>query len=160
MELYLLRHGSAERGVAGEADSERALTEQGEHEIRRVVAAAKLAQACPSVVLSSPYKRARQTARIAADLLDCSSPVLASDALMPDANPRALWEEIRTHRSEAALLLAGHEPLFSAATAYLLGCPELQVSFPKAGLVRIDMDRFGPEPRGILRWMLTPHLTV
>jgi hypothetical protein len=26
----------------------------------------------------------------------------------------------------------------------------------KAALVRIDCDRLGPEPKGVLKWMLTP----
>jgi phosphohistidine phosphatase len=160
MELYLLRHGSSERARAGEPDSERPLTADGEHEIRRVVAAAKLAGACPTLILSSPYRRAMQSARIAADLLDYKGPVLASDALTPDADPPAVWEEVRVHRSEAALLLAGHEPLFSACAAHLLGSPDLQVDFPKAGLLRIEFERFVAEPRGILKWMLAPDLVA
>lgn len=158
MELYLLRHGSSERGRADEPDSERLLTADGECEVRRVIAAAKLAQASPSLILSSPYRRARQSARIAADLLDYQGPLPVSEALTPDADPRAVWEEVRLQQSESGLLLAGHEPLFSACTAHLLGYLNLQVYFPKAGLVRIDLDRFGPEPRGILKWMVTPHL--
>jgi phosphohistidine phosphatase len=160
MELYLLRHGSSERVRDGEPDSERSLTVAGEYEIRRVIAAARLARACPSLILSSPYKRARQSARIAAELLDYQGPVPASEALTPEADPRAVWEEVRLQKSESGLLLAGHEPLFSACTAHLLGFLDLQVDFPKAGLVRIDFERFGPEPRGILKWMLTPHLFV
>lgn len=160
MEIYLLRHGSAARAAAGEADSERPLTEDGENEVRRVVAAAKLAQASPSLILSSPYKRARQTANIAADVLDYKGPLLASETLTPEADPHAVWEEIRAHRSEAGILLAGHEPLFSATTAYLLGCQELHVHFAKAGLARIDMEQFGAAPHGVLQWMVTPSLTV
>jgi hypothetical protein len=30
------------------------------------------------------------------------------------------------------------------------------VDMKKSALVRVDCDRFGPEPRGILKWMLTP----
>jgi hypothetical protein len=26
----------------------------------------------------------------------------------------------------------------------------------KAALVRVDVDRFGPQPLGVLKWMLTP----
>ena len=160
MEIYLLRHGSAERAAAGAPDSERSLSEEGRHEVRRVISAAKLAGVCPSLVLASPYKRARQTAKIVADVLDLKEPVVPSDALIPNADPRAVWDEIRVHQDRTSLLLAGHEPLFSACTAYLLSCPELQVDFPKAGLVRIDFDSFGTGPRGVLRWLLTPHLTV
>jgi phosphohistidine phosphatase len=54
--------------------------------------------------------------------------------------------------------MASHEPLMSSLTAYLLGCPAMQVDMKKAALVRIDLDRFGPEPRGLLKWMLTPSV--
>jgi len=145
---------------AGEADSERALTAAGEQEIHQVVAAAKLAHVCPSLILSSPYKRALRTAAIAAELLDCKHPPVTSDALTPDSDVRAVWDELRIHRDESSILLAGHEPLFSACGAYLLGAPDLRIDFPKAGLLRLDIDAFGPEPRGILRWMITPQLTT
>jgi len=32
----------------------------------------------------------------------------------------------------------------------------LRVDMKKAALVRIDCDRIGREPRGVLKWMLTP----
>ena len=99
------------------------------------MAAAKLAQACPSLILSSPYRRARQSAKVAADLLGYMGPVLTSDALTPDADSRAVWEEVRVHQSESGLLLAGHEPLFSSCTAYLLGCSKMQVDFPKRWVI-------------------------
>jgi hypothetical protein len=44
----------------------------------------------------------------------------------------------------------------SATAAYLLGAPALQVDMKKAALMRIDVDRFGPRPAGVLKWMLTP----
>jgi phosphohistidine phosphatase len=160
MELYLLRHGSAERGQAGVADSDRSLTEEGEHEIRRVTAAAKLGHMCPSLILASPYRRAMQTARIAADVLGYKDPVLTANALQPESNVREVWDEIRVHRDQPSLLLCGHEPLFSASAAYLFGCPELLVDFPKAGLLRIDLETFALEPRGVLKWMLAYYLTA
>lgn len=159
MEVYLLRHGSAEFASAGAQDSERLLTEEGRVEVRRVVAAAKLAHACPSVILSSPFRRAMESAQIAADLLDYKGELITSNALTPDASARGVWEEIRVYRDQQCVLLCGHEPLFSAAGAHLLGCPELRIDFPKAGLLRLDIENFGPEPRGVLRWMLAPALT-
>jgi phosphohistidine phosphatase len=160
MELYLLRHGTAERGKDGASDSERSLTEKGEHEIRRVTSAAKLGNMCPSLILASPYRRAMQTAKIAADVLDYKDAVLTTDALLPEGDVHAMWDEIRLHRNQGCLLLCGHEPLFSASAAYLLGCPELLVDFPKAGLMRIDLEAFANEPRGVLKWMLAYYLTV
>jgi len=160
MELYLLRHGSAERGQAGLSDSDRSLTEEGEHEVRRVTAAAKLGNMSPSLILASPYRRAMQTARIAADVLGYKDPVLTTNSLLPESDVHEVWDDVRVYRDQASLLLCGHEPLFSASAAYLLGCPELLVDFPKAGLMRIDLESFALEPRGALKWMLAYYLTA
>ena len=46
----------------------------------------------------------------------------------------------------------------SSLAAFLLACPALSVDMKKAALVRVDCDRLGPEPRGVLKWMLTPAL--
>ena len=160
MEVYLLRHGDAEPAPEGGSDTERSLTGIGRHDVRRVVSAAKIAHVCPSLILSSPYKRALETAQLAADLLDYKGRIRTATSLVPDSSPPALWDEIRGVRDETCVLLAGHEPLFSAASAYLLGAPDLRIDFPKAGLIRIDLDAFPSEPHGVLRWMLSPALTI
>jgi hypothetical protein len=41
---------------------------------------------------------------------------------------------------------------------FLLGSPALNVDMKKAALLRIDVERAGPQPHGILKWMLTPAL--
>ncbi len=48
----------------------------------------------------------------------------------------------------------------SATVAYLSGCPALQVDMKKAALVRIDIERLGAAPRGVLKWMITPGLCL
>lgn len=83
-----------------------------------------------------------------------------SPSLEPGGRPEAVWEEIRARRGEDQILLAGHEPLFSALTAHLLGVPALVVDFKKGALVRIDTQSFGAAPRGVLRWMLTARLAM
>ena len=46
----------------------------------------------------------------------------------------------------------------SATAAFLLGAPGLHVDMKKAALLRVDVDRFGPQPLGVLKWMLTPSV--
>jgi phosphohistidine phosphatase len=156
MEIYLLRHGIAEDGRAGQPDSERELTGEGREKLRRVLKRARAADVAPSLILSSPYRRAVETASIASESLEYKGKVVETRALIPDASPQEAWEEIRSRHGETAILLASHEPLMSALTAFLLGCPALRVDMKKAALVRIDCDRIGREPRGVLKWMLTP----
>jgi phosphohistidine phosphatase len=150
MEIYLLRHGIAEEGYP---DSARALTAEGKEKLRRVL---KQAAVKPSLILSSPYRRAVETAEIAAEVLGYTGDIERSESLTPDGSPQEVWEEIRARRDEDSILLASHEPLMSATVAFVLGAPGLHVDMKKAALVRVDLDRFGPQPLGLLKWMLTP----
>ena len=156
METYLLRHAIAENARPGLKDDDRALTDEGRKKLKRVLERARDAGVKPDLILSSPLRRALETAEIAAEWLKYDGKVVLSGALVPDGNPRQVWDEIRTHKSESAILLASHEPLMSSLLAHLLGSPALMVDVKKAGLARIDFDRFGPVPRGILKWLLTP----
>lgn len=156
MEIYLLRHGIAESHAA--SDAERDLTQEGREKVRDVVKVAARAGVKPSLILSSPLRRAVATARIAGDLLGFKGEVLLTRALTPDAEPGEAWDEIRAHRSEDALLLAGHDPLFSTLGAFLLGAPDIQIDFKKGAILAIEMESFGARPRGVLKWMLTAKL--
>jgi phosphohistidine phosphatase len=158
MQLYLLRHGIAEDGKPGRPDSERALTDEGRIRLRRVLKRARLAGVEPGLILSSPYRRALETAEIAVEVFRYEGEIVRSRAFVPETPSRQAWEELRLHSSEESVLVASHEPLMSSLTGLLLGCSSLQVDMKKAALVRIDLDRFGAEPGGVLKWMLTPGL--
>ncbi len=158
MELYLLRHGIAEDGSAGQSDADRALTAEGKRKLHRVLKVALRADVIPSLVLTSPYKRAFQTAEIAADVLKYKGELLRTESLIPSSKPASVWDEVRVHREQTQLLLAGHDPLFTDLVGYLLGFPGLQIDFKKGALIRIDFEKFSAEPRGTFKWMLVPKL--
>jgi len=156
MQIYLLRHGIAEDARPGQSDAERALTAEGREKLRRVLRRAAAAGVRPASILSSPLRRALETAAVASEALEYTGKIAESPALVPEASPYDLWEEIRRRGEEPAVLLASHEPLMSAMVAFLLAGPALQVEMKKAALVRIDCERLAREPRGVLKWMLTP----
>jgi len=153
VQIYLLRHGIAENSTP---DSDRALTPEGRDKLRRVLTRARDADVAPSLILSSPYRRALETAEIAAEVLNYRGKVVKIRELLPEASPYDTWEQIRKHSDESAILLASHEPLMSSLAAFLLASPALAVDMKKAALLRVDCDRIGPEPKGVLKWMLTP----
>ena len=157
MEIYILRHGIAEEGKAGAPDADRALTDTGREKLRAVLEQAHVAGVKPSLILTSPYRRAHQTAHMAGQVLGCHK-IVETEILVPGSAPKAVWEAICARRREPALLLAGHEPLLSMTVGYLLGAPSLQVDLKKAALVRIDQETFSGAPHGVLKWMLTPRL--
>lgn len=156
MKIYLLRHAAAEPAEAGMKDSDRALTEDGQVKLKHVLKRAKAAGVAPAVILSSPLRRALETAQIAADSLGYRAKIVETAALVPNASPHDVWNEIRARRDEPSILLASHEPLMSSTLSLLLASPALQVDMKKSALARVDCDRFGAEPRGVLKWLLTP----
>jgi phosphohistidine phosphatase len=158
MELYLLRHGIAEDRAASGRDADRALTEEGRRKLEKVLRRARKAGVEPALILSSPLRRAMETAQMAAGELGCKSAIVRCDALLPDSTPRQAWSEIRAHGDEPSLLLTGHEPLFSQTAAWLLGSTRAMIDFRKGALLCIDCAPAGAEPRGVLQWMLTPKV--
>jgi phosphohistidine phosphatase len=113
----------------------------------------------PTLIISSPYTRAMETAAIAAKELQYNSEIVRSDRLLPNSTPPDVWSEIRAHRDEPSILLAGHEPLFSATVAWMVGSTRAMVDFRKGALARIDFSTIGADPRGVLQWMLTPKVS-
>jgi len=160
MEIYLLRHGIAEDVRAGEPDSDRSLTPEGKKKLRGVLRVAAEAGVRPSLILTSPYRRALQTAQLAAEIFNYEGDLLRTRSLEPSSRPDGVWEEIRVHKEEPQILLVGHEPLFSVLTAFLLGCSGFQMDFKKGGLACVEIDKFGSAPKGVLKWYLTPKLTA
>lgn len=158
MQVHLLRHAIAEDPAPGMRDRDRDLTREGVDKLRAVLRFAPKTGIDPAIIASSPYLRARETARIAAEVLRCKDRLQEWACLTPESDPEAVWTEIRVHKDAPQLLLVGHQPLFSGLTAYLLGDRSLRIDFKKSAWARIDIDRFGPAPRGILKWMLPPKM--
>lgn len=142
------------------SDADRALTGEGKKKLQQVLSRAAHAGVRPELIISSPLKRALQTADIAKKELGYGEEIARSHALTPSTDPRTAWTEIRAHALIESLLLVGHNPLFTSLSGYLLGSPEAQIDFKKGAMMRIDLENLGAEPRGILRWYLTARLAT
>jgi phosphohistidine phosphatase len=159
MELYLFRHGIAEDAPPGRPDSSRALTAEGRERTAAVAKMARRAGVEPSLIASSPYVRAVQTAEVAAKEFGYKDELTQLPSLAPHGTPEAVWSDLRDLSDERAVLLAGHEPLLANLAAYLLNAPGLVIDMKKSAIVRIDLATLGTAPRGVLRWMIVPKLT-
>ena len=156
MEIFLLRHGMAGRTRPGGSDADRELTEEGIEAVGRVATRARAAHVVPSLILSSTYARAAETAAIAARVLGYQGRIERTAALLPDASPFDAWEEIRAWASDGQVLVVAHEPLLSSLAAFLLGVSALEVQMVAAAMVAISLEHAAIEPQGVLRWMITP----
>jgi phosphohistidine phosphatase len=160
MQIYLFRHGIAVDGAPGKPDSERALTSEGKKELRALLQMARNAGVRPTLLLSSPYRRAMETARLAEAELSCSSEILETRTLTPSGEPSEVWQEIRGHKNEKAILLSSHEPLMGLLLVYLLGGLHFLVDFKKGAMARVDVESFQSQPRGVLKWMIHPKMLL
>jgi phosphohistidine phosphatase len=114
MQLFVIRHAIAEDPVAGQADADRELTEDGERKLRRVVKGLRKLDIQLDRVLTSPWKRAKATA----DALD---PISDREPIVTELlcqSPRAeLLAMIAEHPTTVAVV--GHEPWLSELVAWL-----------------------------------------
>jgi phosphohistidine phosphatase len=155
MEIYILRHAIAEEAKAGQPDSDRRLTKEGREKLQRILSTARRAGVRPDVVLSSPYRRALETAEAAHQVLGLQERILQTDVLTPGYTPDRVWEEIRLHRDAAQILLVGHEPQLSSVVQFLTGG---RVEMKKGAMARVDVESAGPRAAGWLVWLLTAKL--
>lgn len=159
--IYLLRHADAESRAQAEDDHERALTEQGRADARRLGQFLGATEQLPDQSICSTAVRARQTAELLSEggRWQGNVPLRSARALYR-AEPIDVLHEIQgADPSLGAILLVGHEPAWSAVVSGLLGSGN--VSLPPGTCVRIDTDRdwtdvaFGS---GVLRWMVPPSV--
>lgn len=153
-----MRHAIAGAKSFSGRDADRQLTADGVRILRQVLAQARLKGLKPHSIVSSPYLRARQSAAIAAEMLEFREPVLTSNRVVPDSHPSELWQEVR-ESSDSSLLLVSHEPLLSSAASWLTGETRVIIEFRPATIVRIDFeaqrfDDLGAVPRGRLIWKI------
>jgi phosphohistidine phosphatase len=137
--LLLLRHGLAEERQAGRSDAERALSDRGRQRTRAVLEQLVARGLVADRLLSSPLRRAHQTAEIA---VHCGlAPALE---LAPELRPGgdlaaglSVW--LAAPEPPRRLLLVGHEPDLSQLAARLIGAPPGALRLRKAGLIQLNL---------------------
>ena len=157
MDLYLIRHAIAEESSVSGRDADRALTAEGKVKMRRCAAGLGAIDVRPDLILTSPSRRAAETAEIvAATLGGVETHVLAE--LAAGGELEALLAALRPYRQVEALALVGHQPdLGHLASQVMSGSPSsCPVPFKKGGVACLEI----PAPRGPLRgelvWFMTP----
>jgi phosphohistidine phosphatase len=111
MDVWLLRHAAAEDQAPSGRDADRKLTPEGA--ARASAVARGLAEMASEIeaVLSSPYRRAKETAEPAAKALGVA--VTESRALEPGHSPDEVLKQLAASSWEQVLLV-GHEPLLGS----------------------------------------------
>jgi phosphohistidine phosphatase len=150
MDLILWRHADAEDASASLSDSDRSLTGKGVKQAARMAKWLKKRLPADAVVLASPAKRARQTAR----------------ALTPDFE---VVEDIGTSASAAGVLrrcgwpkagrtlvVVGHQPTLGEVAALLMTGIQRQWSLEKGAIIWLTARERGAIPQVRLHAAISP----
>lgn len=143
MNLFVVRHAIAvNRGTPGyEDDSQRPLTDEGRKKMKRIAKGIHKLDLEFDTLLSSPYVRARDTARILANEYKIKDKVSYSDNLIPPGNFNSLMEEIREKYNVNNLALVGHEPMLSNLISWLTtGDSDMNITLKKGGICHLTLN--------------------
>lgn len=161
MKVYLLRHGIAVDRIGGEisSDWDRPLTKEGLKETNQVAQALAKIGVKANLIVSSPLVRAKQTAEIVQAVLAKNTELQITESLAPGGTASDLYKFLKPFNQLQEIFLVGHEPDMSRLAGTLLWAgPELNMSFKKAGVCRIDIVDIPPSSPGILKWFVTPKI--
>ncbi|MGB0774796.1 MAG: phosphohistidine phosphatase SixA [Akkermansiaceae bacterium] len=154
MNLLLIRHAQAENFAMSDAD--RALTEKGRDQARRVGEFLAAQGLTPEITLSSPYTRARQTAEIFCESADAEAPVI-EPWLACGMRPGDALAELASYAEFKSIAICGHNPDFAMLAEWLLGSQAGGVHVRKASIIHFSNVR-PPVQGGYLEMMLPPGI--
>src|SRR6266849_1900609 len=155
MIIYFLRHASAgEHLVNPKKDEKRALDKEGIEQCGYVGRALAAVEAQVDCIISSPLKRATQTASLVGNEMGYEG----KHQIEADLRREATFADFRRLLDKSArqesVMVVGHNPNLSQFLGTIIsesGC-EASVELKKGAVARVDMRRSS----GTLQWCLTP----
>lgn len=158
MELYLVRHAIAEESSSTGRDADRALTRDGEAKMRRIAEGLRAIEVRLDLILTSPYRRAAETADVLAAVLGGIERQVLEE-LAAAASMAGLLAALWPYRQVEALALVGHQPdLGHLASQIMTGAPDLcPLPFKKGSVACLEIASQRVNLRGELAWFMTPR---
>ena len=157
MILYFLRHASAGEPVSNsKKDEKRALDETGVEQCGYVGRALAALDVQVDVIISSPLKRAAQTASLVGNELSYEGKLVFEDALRPTASFADFRKMLDKYARHDSIMVVGHNPSLSEFLGRAIsqsGC-EAAIELKKGAVARTEMNRQAAS----LTWCLTPKL--
>jgi phosphohistidine phosphatase len=155
MILYLMRHASA--GMFREnptLDAKRGLVKEGKEQCMLMARMLSALKVQVDVIVSSPLKRALQTAQFVGTELGYDGKVEISTALLPNAPFGAFQDMLVKYSGGEGMLAVGHNPiLFQFLGRLITGNGGAAIRMRKGSIARVDLDHHPPR----LQWLIDPR---
>ena len=157
MIIYFLRHANAgERLSNPKKDEKRALDKDGTEQCGIVGRALVAVDAIVDLIVSSPLKRATQTASLVGNELGYEGKIQLEDALRPGASYADFRRMLERHVKYDAIMVVGHNPNLSEFVGRIISDPgcDAGVELKKGGGAKVELGRGS----GVLQWYVTPKI--
>lgn len=139
MRLYLMQHALAHPSAE---DAERPLNPDGVKQAKHSASGIKRLGLVFDLIMTSPKRRARQTAALVAEEVRYPySDIMSTEALLPDRTPGELLQLLQKESTDSRILIVGHLPHLARLAEALTRGGDL--IFENAGLTCLEMS--GPK---------------
>ncbi len=160
MDLLVVRHAIAmerEEWVrTGRTDADRPLTDAGRRRMRKGARGIQRFAPQPDLIVSSPWLRAADTARVLAEEIGIAR-METTEALLPDRHPRELIAWLHQSPPPAVVAVVGHEPHLGFLVTWLVNGREASdVVFKKGGACLLRIEGRADAGTATIHWLLTP----
>jgi len=157
MIIYFVRHASAGEHLSNpKKDEKRPLDADGIEQCGIVGRALAALNVQPDVIVSSPLKRATQTASLIGNELGYEGKLQLEPALRSEASFADFRRMLDKYAKHEAVMVVGHNPSITEFLARMIaksGC-EAQIDFKKGAVARAETVRHS----AVLNWFLTPKM--
>jgi phosphohistidine phosphatase len=161
-DVILLRHAKAEPLGSFPSDFDRPLAARGHEDARRVGQALAAMKLVPDAIVTSPARRAKETAVDVAEAMGFEKAIREDRVLYDSPGPKWLAVVSRFPASADVGLLVAHNPGIEELAAVLAGAPVAFLDCPTAGLIGFQSDattwKSLASHGAALRWFLRPKL--
>jgi phosphohistidine phosphatase len=158
MRVYLVRHGVAE-DQNPEGDSERALTPKGRMRMAQQAKGLRDLKVRPDVILTSPMKRAMETAAIIAQELGGIRLEQLLELGRAGCEPADILAALSPYKDLNEIVLVGHQPGLGELASFMLTrtSSQSEIEFKKGGVACLEASDEG-EDSFVLIWSLPPKV--
>src|SRR5277367_4309287 len=157
MIVYFLRHANAGKPLANpKKDEKRALDKEGIEQCGIVGRALAALDVQVDAIISSPLKRAAQTASLVGNELSYEGKLQLEDALRSEATFADFRRLLEKYAKQESIMVVGHNPNLSEFLGRAIceaGC-EASVELKKGAVAKVEMGRNA----AVLQWCLTPRV--
>ncbi len=155
MNIFLIRHGKAEPASPAKKDIDRELTEEGRSIINRSVGFWKNGIISFDFIITSPFKRAVQTAEIIAELMNYKNDLIIDNVLSPGSSTRSVIQLAEVLIGDN-IALVGHQPDMSYHISSLASNSQVNLKFSPASIAKVSFKGIPIPGKGTLEFLLPP----